>query len=181
MAALNIRPIFCKLCMMPSSLAPLHRPWEPIWKTWAPGKCHFFMWLAAHNKCLACTLRSPTSYSLPPLRSGGRNYQSSVSIMCLRENFGLFCCGKWVYRPLHHNKMNPPLMNGGPRQSQEWMIHTKKNSIRLSSLGHGQFGTIAIDAFFIVLLTWLEHCCSQVRNNVTGVLQRLREALLMSL
>ena len=25
--------------------------------------------------------------------------------------------------------MNPPLMNGGPRQSQEWMVHTKKNSI----------------------------------------------------
>ena len=44
--------------------------------------------------------------------------------------------------------MNPPLMNGGPRQSQEWMVHTKKNPNRLSSLGHGQFGTIAIDAFF---------------------------------
>jgi hypothetical protein len=27
------------------------RPWEHIWKTWAPGKCRFFMWLAAHNKC----------------------------------------------------------------------------------------------------------------------------------
>jgi hypothetical protein len=27
------------------------RPWERIWKTCAPGKCRFFMWLAAHNKC----------------------------------------------------------------------------------------------------------------------------------
>jgi hypothetical protein len=26
-------------------------PWEKIWKTWAPAKCHFFMWLAAHNRC----------------------------------------------------------------------------------------------------------------------------------
>jgi hypothetical protein len=26
-------------------------PWERIWKSWAPGKCKFFMWLAAHNKC----------------------------------------------------------------------------------------------------------------------------------
>jgi hypothetical protein len=28
------------------------------------------------------------------------------------------------------------------------MDRTKKNSTRLSSLGHGQFGTIATDAFF---------------------------------
>jgi hypothetical protein len=26
-------------------------PWELIWKTWAPPKCRFFMWLVAHNKC----------------------------------------------------------------------------------------------------------------------------------
>jgi hypothetical protein len=26
-------------------------PWERIWKSWVPGKCKFFMWLAAHNKC----------------------------------------------------------------------------------------------------------------------------------
>lgn len=26
-------------------------PWERIWRTWAPGKCKFFLWLAAHNRC----------------------------------------------------------------------------------------------------------------------------------
>jgi hypothetical protein len=26
-------------------------PWERIWKTWAPNKCHFFLWLVAHNHC----------------------------------------------------------------------------------------------------------------------------------
>ena len=25
--------------------------WEGIWKTWAPAKCRFFMWLVAHNRC----------------------------------------------------------------------------------------------------------------------------------
>jgi hypothetical protein len=25
--------------------------WERIWKTWAPSKCHFFLWLVAHNHC----------------------------------------------------------------------------------------------------------------------------------
>jgi len=27
------------------------KPWERIWKSWASGKCKFFMWLVAHDKC----------------------------------------------------------------------------------------------------------------------------------
>jgi len=26
-------------------------PYERIWNTWAPPKCHFFLWLVAHNRC----------------------------------------------------------------------------------------------------------------------------------
>uniref|UniRef100_A0A0A9HC95 Reverse transcriptase zinc-binding domain-containing protein n=1 Tax=Arundo donax TaxID=35708 RepID=A0A0A9HC95_ARUDO len=26
-------------------------PWERIWRTWAPAKCRFFLWLVAHNRC----------------------------------------------------------------------------------------------------------------------------------
>jgi hypothetical protein len=26
-------------------------PWERVWKTWAPPKCRFFVWLVAHNRC----------------------------------------------------------------------------------------------------------------------------------
>jgi hypothetical protein len=34
-------------------------PYQKIWKTWAPAKCRFFLWLVAHKKCwtadrLAC-------------------------------------------------------------------------------------------------------------------------------
>jgi hypothetical protein len=25
--------------------------WKSIWKTWAPGKCRFFLWMAAHDRC----------------------------------------------------------------------------------------------------------------------------------
>jgi hypothetical protein len=31
--------------------ATIFRPGEKIWKTWAPGKCSFFMWLVAHDRC----------------------------------------------------------------------------------------------------------------------------------
>jgi len=27
------------------------RPYERIWKSWAPPKCRFFMWLVAHKRC----------------------------------------------------------------------------------------------------------------------------------
>lgn len=27
------------------------RPWKRIWKTWALGKCQFFVWLVAHIRC----------------------------------------------------------------------------------------------------------------------------------
>ena len=26
-------------------------PWRRIWKTWAPAKCKFFLWLAVRNRC----------------------------------------------------------------------------------------------------------------------------------
>jgi hypothetical protein len=26
-------------------------PWRCIWKSWAPGKCKLFLWLAAHDRC----------------------------------------------------------------------------------------------------------------------------------
>jgi hypothetical protein len=26
-------------------------PWKRLWKTWAPPKCKFFLWLAIRNKC----------------------------------------------------------------------------------------------------------------------------------
>jgi hypothetical protein len=39
--------------------ATIFKPCERIWKSWAPPKCHFFLWLAAHKRCwtadrLAC-------------------------------------------------------------------------------------------------------------------------------
>jgi hypothetical protein len=31
--------------------ATLFKPCERIWKSWAPPKCRFFLWLAAHKHC----------------------------------------------------------------------------------------------------------------------------------
>ena len=42
-------------------------PWRRIWRTWAPMKCRFFIWLAVLNRCwtaerLAKVLGCPTTY-----------------------------------------------------------------------------------------------------------------------
>jgi hypothetical protein len=29
----------------------LFGPWERIWKSWAPPKCRFFVWMVTHNNC----------------------------------------------------------------------------------------------------------------------------------
>lgn len=31
--------------------ATTFKPWKRIWKSWAPNKCKFFMWLVAHDRC----------------------------------------------------------------------------------------------------------------------------------
>ena len=31
--------------------ATTFEPWRRIWKTWAPAKCNFFLWLAVRNRC----------------------------------------------------------------------------------------------------------------------------------
>jgi hypothetical protein len=38
--------------MMPSAKDPSNFDlWRRIWKSWAPGKCQFFIWLVAHDCC----------------------------------------------------------------------------------------------------------------------------------
>ena len=46
-------------------------PWKKVWKTWAPGKCKTFVWLAIRNRCWTADRlqkkRPPIPRSLPSL------------------------------------------------------------------------------------------------------------------
>ena len=41
------------------------RPWERVWKSWAPGKCRFFIWMVMHKQC--CTADRLVRRGLPHL------------------------------------------------------------------------------------------------------------------
>jgi len=40
--------------------------WERIWKSWAPGKCKFFMWTVAHNRCWIADRLAKRGLNHPP-------------------------------------------------------------------------------------------------------------------
>ena len=40
--------------------------WERIWKSWAPGKCKFFMWSVAHNRCWTADRLDKRGFNHPP-------------------------------------------------------------------------------------------------------------------
>jgi len=41
-------------------------PWEKIWKSWAPGKCKFFMWTVAHDRCWTAERLARRGLNHPP-------------------------------------------------------------------------------------------------------------------
>jgi len=46
--------------------ATYFKPWEEIWKSWAPGNCKFFMWTAAHNRCWTADRLARQGLDHPP-------------------------------------------------------------------------------------------------------------------
>lgn len=44
-SAYNLQGTFLWFCCL-----LVFEPWELIWRTWAPKKCQFFLWLAAHDR-----------------------------------------------------------------------------------------------------------------------------------
>jgi hypothetical protein len=92
-------------------------PWERIWKSWAPNKCCFFLWLVAHNRCW--TADRLARHNLPhsdrcPLcdqeRKSSTTYLSPASFL---TNSDVFYCSELALQGCLLNPLKHPLMNGG--------------------------------------------------------------------
>jgi hypothetical protein len=86
-------------------------PWERIWKTWAPNKCRFFLWLVAHNRCWTADRLErrnlPHPDKCPFIRPGGRGHSAFAGQMCICTPV-LVCLAAAVQAPIHLRKGSTP-------------------------------------------------------------------------
>ena len=63
-------------------------PWNKVRKSWAPGKCKTFVWLAIRNRCWTTDRLQKRGLPHPehcPLRSGGKNSTLLISCVFARQ------------------------------------------------------------------------------------------------
>lgn len=75
-------------------------PWKRIWKSWAPGKCKIFIWLAIRNRCwTADRLQKrglPHPAQCPLCDQEGETVQHLLTFVSLLDNFGLTSYSPWI-------------------------------------------------------------------------------------
>jgi len=120
-------------------------PYERIWKTWAPGKCCFFMWLVAHNRCWTADRLARRGLDHPTrcLHCD----QDSETINHLLVDC-VFAWDFW-YSLLQKIGMQSLSPQQGEASFERWWARTneavdvwQEKAWTLSSWEHGHFGTI---------------------------------------
>lgn len=115
------------------------RPWERICKSWAPGKCKFFMWMVEYNICW--TAERLTRRGLPhPERCPLCDQMDEtidywlVSCISIRQVWFtlLQSVGLQILAP-----------QPGETSFDDWWEKASKRVSGQVRKGHGQFGTIA--------------------------------------
>ena len=92
-------------------------PYERIWKSWAPPKCRFFMWLVAHNRCWTADRLARRGLPHPDRCLLCETSSTSSLDVCLQDNSGMTSYIAAVLQHLPRSQSIPPLMPGGIRWS----------------------------------------------------------------
>jgi hypothetical protein len=97
------------------------RPWEKIWKSWAPNKCKFFMWLVAHNRCWTADRRAKWECLTPSNAHCVTRLKKQLTT-CWFLVFSLAKCGfisfRWsAYRTYLPSLKTSTSMTGGQAQN----------------------------------------------------------------
>ena len=118
--------------------AVLFRPWERIWKSWAPGKCKFFMWLVAHNRCwtadrlLQRGLPHPARCPLCDQADETINHLLVPGIFA--REFWFLLLQRLSLQGLSHKMKTYALMTGGRWMNPGWMVPSCQRRSQLSKL-----------------------------------------------
>lgn len=115
--------------------AVLFGPWERIWRSWAPGKCHFFYvaggWWLTTNVGQLIDLKREVCHTQPAAPSVTRSLKRSTIcwlVACLPDNSGS-CCSKGLgCRAVLCSLWSYPLMIGGLMQVPRLMGRSDRTS-----------------------------------------------------
>jgi len=104
-------------------------PYERIWKTWAPGKCRFFLWLVAHNRCWTADRLARHGLDHPTRCLHCDEDSETINhllVDCLHEIFGTACCKRLVCKVSCPSRERRLSSAGGPEQTRLWMVWQEK-------------------------------------------------------
>ena len=105
------------------------RPWERIRKSWAPGKCKFFMWTAAHKKCWTaeCLAKKGLPHpALCPLCDQVEETLDHLLVSCVFVSFGSACCRAMDRKHLPQDWMMRSSMIGGTIWAAGCLVRSEK-------------------------------------------------------
>ena len=109
-------------------------PWRRLWKSWAPGTCKFFIWLAIINRCWTADRLDHRGLSHPercPLCDQEEETIQHLLTNCVfsRQIWSSILSPMEMDEKQYHNRMNIALLIGGPSAFVESRRSTKKGLI----------------------------------------------------
>jgi len=122
-------------------------PWKRLWKSWAPPKCKFFLWLAIRNKCCTSDRLEREVWTTQSLAFYVINHRKPSSIFCvpvsLQGSFGIPFFWPWVLVISLRLEMRPPLPIGGENQVRRFIKARERVWTTSSFWGPGVYGSTA--------------------------------------
>ncbi|GJN32009.1 hypothetical protein PR202_gb20476 [Eleusine coracana subsp. coracana] len=141
--------------------ATLFGPWERIWHSWAPLKCHFFLWLVAHKWCWMADRLARHGLPHPevcPLCDQAEESIDHLLVQCvLPDSFGSTYYVRSGCRFLRPNRTRSPLMHGGRNLTWQQQVWFRMTSILPLCWELGLSGcTVTVVSLMDKYQTWLE-------------------------
>ena len=103
-------------------------PWERIWKSWAPGKCQLFLWIAARNRRWTTVRLARKSLPYPaacPLCEQVQETIDHLLVACVFSRKVWFKVLQQFNLQILATQTNPSSF-GGQLQVLEWRARSKK-------------------------------------------------------
>ena len=156
-------------------------PWKKVWKSWAPGKCKTFVWLAIRNRCWTADRLQKRGLPHPercPLCDQEEENIQHILTSCVFARQFWFA----ILQPLNLARLTPTrtvsFADWWKKLRGNFRNNTGRGLILCASSEPGPFGSIGMHVFSRERLqTYKSRCKPSRRNHTFGNSQGLRGSL----